>query len=67
MESIDTAWPGATDSAWAAMTSRGGTRCSAALIVVSTTSGLSLPRSRDSRASVVTRWATMPPWGETRS
>ena len=53
MESIGTTLPGATDSACAATTSRAGTRCMMALTVVSTISGLSLPVSRDSLASVV--------------
>ena len=43
MESIGTTWPGATDSACAATSSRAGTRCTMALTVVSTISGLSLP------------------------
>ena len=67
MESIGTTLPGATDSACAATISRAGTRCMMALTVVSTISGLSLPVSRDSFASVVRRWARMPPCGETRS
>jgi len=67
MESIGTTWPGATDSACAAMVWRAGTRCTMALTVVSTISGLSLPASRDSRANVVSRCARMPPCGDTRS
>ena len=67
MESIGTTWPGATDSACAAIISRAGTRCTMALTVVSTISGLSLPCRRDSRASVVSRCARMPPCGDTRS
>ena len=39
----------------------------AALTVVSTISGLSLPASRESLASVVSRCARMPPCGDTRS
>ena len=61
MEAIGTTWPGATDSACAATVSRAGTRCTMALTVVSTISGLSLPTSRDNLASVVNRCAKMPP------
>jgi hypothetical protein len=67
IESIGTTLPGATDSACAATASRDGTRCTMALTVVSTISGLSLPVSRDSFASVVRRCARMPPCGDTRS
>jgi len=44
-----------------------GHRCTMALTVVSTISGLSLPTRRASRASVVSRCARMPPCGDTRS
>jgi hypothetical protein len=67
IESIGTTWPGATDSACAATISRAGTRWTMAFTVVNTTSGLSLPFRRDSRASVVRRCARMPPCGDTRS
>ena len=67
MVSIGTTLPGATDSACAATSSRAGTRCTMAFTVVSTISGLSLPVSGASRASVVRRCARTPPCGETRS
>jgi uncharacterized protein GlcG (DUF336 family) len=41
--------PGATDKDWVLTTSRGGTRWSAALTVVSKTDGRSLPRTRQPR------------------
>ncbi len=59
--------PGATDSACVATNSRAGTRCSAALTVVSSTEGLSRPVTRASRDSAVMRCATTPACGETRS
>ena len=67
MLSMPTTLPGAIDNACAAIKPRCGTRCRIALTVVSTINGLSLPFNRDNFASVVTRWATMAPCGETRS
>ncbi len=59
--------PGATDSACVATNSRAGTRCSAALTVVSSTDGLSRPFTRASRDSAVMRCATTLALGDTRS
>ena len=60
--------PGAAESDCVATSSRGGTRCSAALTVVSSDAdGLSRPLTRASRDSVVMRCATMPACGDTRS
>ena len=67
MLSMPIMWLGASDSACAAIVCRVGTRWVMALTVVSTISGFSLPLRRDSRASVVSRCARMPPCGETRS
>ena len=59
--------PGATDSDCSPTNSRAGTRCSAALTVVSSTDGRSRPLMRASRDSAVMRWATTPACGDTRS
>jgi hypothetical protein len=59
--------PGAAESDCVAIKSRAGTRCSAALTVVSSTPGRSRPLSRASRDSVVMRCAATPAWGDTRS
>ena len=59
--------PGATDSACVATNSRAGTRCSAALTVVSSTDGWSRPFTRVSRDSAVMRCATTLALGDTRS
>ena len=65
--SMPSTLPGAADSACVATRSRAGTRCSAALTVVSSTDGLSRPLMRASRDSAVMRCATTPACGETRS
>ena len=67
MPSIDTMLPGATASDCAATTAFAGTRCSAALTVVSRMAGFSRPMTRASRASTDMRRATMAALGEARS
>ena len=59
--------PGATDSACVATNSRAGTRCNAALTVVSSTDGRSRPFTRVSRDNAVMRCATTDALGDTRS
>ena len=62
--SISTTLPGAAENVSAAMRSRGGTRCTAALMVVDRMRGRSSDeRERASRASAVMRCAVMPACG----
>src|SRR5215813_11797218 len=60
-------FPGTAENDCVATSAFAGTRCSAALTVVSSTEGRSLPLRRDSRDSAVIRCATTPACGETRS